>query len=123
MTFASYIRRERIVRMRKFLAGKLSLAQRWTGRPLAGKNCLQITTRFVSLPILLYFFLRSNTMNTPLKVKRNTWSIVEEKDFFLLCKEKAITDLLDKCVTSAGVAITIYILIVSITKCLNMIGS
>ena len=49
------------------------------------------------------FFLRSNTMSTPLKVKRNTWSIAEKKDFLLLCK-KAITDLLDKCVTSAGVS-------------------
>ena len=39
-----------------------------------------------------------------MKVKRNTWSIAEEKDFLLLCKEKAITDLLDKCVTSAGVS-------------------
>ena len=43
-------------------------------------------------------------MSTPLKVKRNTWSIAEEKDFLLLCKEKAITDLLDQCVTSAGVS-------------------
>ena len=60
-----------------------------------------ITTRF---RVLLYFFLRSNTMSTPLKVKRNTWSIAKEKDFLLLCKEKAITDLLDKCVTSAGVS-------------------
>ena len=106
MTFASYIRRERMVRMRLFLAGKLSLAPRWTGRPLSGKKCLQITTRFVSLPILLYFYLRSNIMSTPLlKVKKNqAWSIAEEKDFLLLCKEKAITDLLDKCVTSAGVS-------------------
>ena len=60
------------------------------------------TTRF---RFLLYFFLRSNTMSTPLKVKRNqAWSIAEEKDFLLFCKEKAITDLLDKCVTSAGVS-------------------
>ena len=44
-------------------------------------------------------------MSTPLKVKRNqAWSIAEEKDFLLLCKEKAITDLLDKCVTSACVS-------------------
>ena len=67
-----------------------------------GKIVYKLQRVFVSLPILLYFFLRSNTMSTPLKVKRNTWSIVEEKDF-LLCKEKAITDLLDKCLTSAGV--------------------
>ena len=44
------------------------------------------------------------SMSTPLKVKRNTWSIAEEKYFLLLCKEKAIIDLLDKCVTSAGVS-------------------
>ena len=59
---------------------------------------------FVSLPIQLYSFHRSNAMCTPLKVKRNTWSIAEEKDLLLLCKEKAITDLLDKCVISAGVS-------------------
>ena len=59
---------------------------------------------FPCLFVLLYFFLRSNTMSTSFKVKRNTWSIAEEKDFLLLCKEKAITDLLDKCVTSAGVS-------------------
>ena len=68
MTLASYIRRERIIRMRQFLAGKLSLAPRWTGRLLAGKNCLQITTRFRFL-VYSAFFLRSNTMSTPLKVK------------------------------------------------------
>ena len=42
-------------------------------------------------------------MSSLLKAKRKTWSIAEEKDFLLLCKEKAIADLLDKCVTSAGV--------------------
>ena len=40
-------------------------------------------------------------MKSPLKAKRNSWSIAEEKDFLLLCKEKAIADLPDKCVTSA----------------------
>ena len=58
----------------------------------------------VFLSILLYFFLRSITMSSPLKAKRNSWSIAEEKDFLLLCKEKAIADLLYKCVTSAGVS-------------------
>ena len=35
--------------------GKFSLAQRWTGRLLAGKSCLQITTRFrfLGLPSIL----------------------------------------------------------------------
>ena len=68
-----------------------------------GKIVYKLQRVFVSLSILLYFFLRSNTMSIPLKVKRNTLSIAEEKDFLLLCKEKAITDLLDKCVTSACV--------------------
>ena len=78
--------------------GKLSLAPRRTGRLLAGKSCLQIQHVFVFLSILLYFFLRSTTTSSPLKAKRNTWSIAEEKDILLLCKEKAIADLLDKCV-------------------------
>ena len=69
-----------------------------------GEKLFTNTTRFVFLSILLYFFLRSVTMSSPLKAKRNTWSIVEEKDFLLLCKEKAIADLLDKCVTSAAVS-------------------
>ena len=89
--------------MRKFLAGKLSLTLRWNGRPLAGKNCLQITTRFrfVVYSALVFSSLK---YNKPLKVKRNTWSIAEEKVFLLLCMDKAITDLLDKCVSSAGVS-------------------
>jgi len=37
------------------LAGKLSLA-RWTGRPVAWKNCLQITTRFRFLAYSALFF-------------------------------------------------------------------
>ena len=28
---------------------------------------------------------------------RNTWSTAEKKDFLLLCKERAIADLEDKC--------------------------
>ena len=59
---------------------------------------------FPCLFCFILFFLRSNTMSSPLKVKRDTWSIAEEKDFLLLCKEKAIIDLLDKYVTSAGVS-------------------
>ena len=43
-------------------------------------------------------------MSSPLKAERNTWSVAEENDFLLLCKEKAIADLLDKCVTSADVS-------------------
>ena len=35
-------------------------------------------------------------MSTPTKAKRNTGSNAEEKDFVLLCKERAIADLLDK---------------------------
>ena len=63
-----------------------------------GEKLFTKTTRFVFLSILLYFFLRSVTTSSPLKAKRNTWSIAEEKDILLLCKEKAIADLLHKCV-------------------------
>ena len=31
-------------------------------------------------------------MGTPTKAKRKTWSTAEEKDFVLLCKERAIVD-------------------------------
>ena len=96
MTFASSIRRERIVRMPLLRGG---LAGHWRG-----KIVYRLQRVLVSLSILLYVFLRSNTTSTPLKVKRNTWSIAEEKYFLLLCKEKAIIDLLDKYVTSAGVS-------------------
>ena len=34
-------------------------------------------------------------MNTPTKAKRSTWYTAEEKDFLLLCKERAIVDLLE----------------------------
>ena len=69
-----------------------------------GEKLFTNTTRFRFLVYFALFFLRSITMSSPLKVKRNTWSIAEEKYFLLLCKEKAIADLLDKCVTSAGVS-------------------
>ena len=62
------------------------------------------TTRFRFLVYFALFFFRSITKSSPLKAKRNTWSIAEEKDFLLLCKEKAIAGFLDKCVTSAGVS-------------------
>ena len=42
-------------------------------------------------------------MRRPTKGKKNVWSRAEEKGFLLLCKEKQIADLLNKCVTSAGV--------------------
>ena len=100
MTFAlaSYIRRERIV------AGKLSLAPRWTGRPLAGKNCLQITTRFRVLVYSALFFSLVKYNEHFVKGKKKHLVHCRGKDFLLLCKEKAIIDLLDKCVTSAGVS-------------------
>ena len=47
-------------------------------------------------------------MSSSLKAERNTWSIAEEKDFLLLCKEKVIAGLLDKCGTSAGVSRPFY---------------
>ena len=34
-------------------------------------------------------------MSTLTKAKRNTWSTAEENDFLLLCKERAIADLLE----------------------------
>ena len=83
MTFASYIRRERIARI---LLPRGGLAGHWRGEIV-----YKLQRVFVSLSILLYVFLRSNTMSMPFKVKRNTWSIAEEKYFLLLCKEKAIT--------------------------------
>jgi len=43
----------------------------------------------------LYLFLRSSIMSTPTKAKRSTWYTAEEKDSLLLCKERAIADLLD----------------------------
>ena len=43
----------------------------------------------------LYLFLRSSKMSTPTKAKKNTWSTAEDNDFLLLCKERAIADLLE----------------------------
>ena len=67
-----------------------------------GEKLFTNTTCFRFLVYFPFFFLSSITMSSPLKAKRNTWSIAEEKDFLLLCKEKAIADLLGECVTSAG---------------------
>ena len=47
-------------------------------------------------------------MRRPKKGKKNVWSSAEEEDFLLLCKEKQIADLLDKCVTSAGVSRSLF---------------
>ena len=47
-------------------------------------------------------------MSRPTKEKKNVWSSAEEKDFLLLCKEKQIADLLNKCVTSAGVRRSLF---------------
>ncbi|XP_068686700.1 uncharacterized protein [Montipora foliosa] len=38
---------------------------------------------------------------TPTK-QRNSWTLVEEKEFLILCREWAIAEQLDNCVTSAG---------------------
>ena len=73
-----------------------------------GEKSFTNTTRFHFLVYFALFFSSLNynelASSLPLKAKRNTWFIAEEKDFLLLCKEKAIADLLDKCVTSAGVS-------------------
>ena len=68
-----------------------------------GENLFTNTTRFRFLVYCALFFSSLNYNELAVKGKRNTWSIAEEKDFLLLCKEKAIADLLDKFVTSAGV--------------------
>ena len=63
------------------------------------------TTRFRFLVYFALFFSSLKHNELAVKGKRNTWSIAEEtEDFLLLCKEKAIADLLDKCLTSAGVS-------------------
>ena len=52
--------------------------------------------------LFCFIFSSVNYNEHAVKGKKNTWSLAEEKDFWLLCEEKAIADLLDKCVTSAG---------------------
>ena len=47
-------------------------------------------------------------MSSPTKGKKNVWSSAEEKDFLLLYKEKQIADLLNTCVTSAGVSRSLF---------------
>ena len=41
---------------------------------------------------------------TPTK-QRNFWTLVEEKEFLILCRKLAIAEQLDNCVTSAGVKV------------------
>ena len=101
MTFASYIRRERVVRMRYF-GGKIFAcpAVDWqaTGREKLFTNYKAFSFPWVakySKTFKLYLFLRSSKMSTPTKGKRNTWSTAEENDFLLLCKERAIADHLE----------------------------
>ena len=55
-----------------------------------------------SFPCLFFSSLKYNDHSVKGKEKH----LVHRggKDFLLLCKEKAITDLLDKCVTSVGVS-------------------
>ena len=93
MTFTSYKMQMHSTHALIF-GGKIIACPTVDWQATQGKIVYKLQRIIVSLSILLYFFLCSNTMSTPLKVKRNTWSIVEEKDFLLLCKEKAITNLL-----------------------------
>ena len=74
-----------------------------------GKNGLQIATRFrfPELPTT-DLFLRSSQYEEADKEKEKVCSSDEEKDFLLLCKEKQIADLLDKCDTSAGVSRSLF---------------
>ena len=80
------------------LSGKIIACPAADWQATGGEKLFTNTTRFRFLVYFALFFLSSITMSSPLKAKRNTWSIAEEKDILLLCKEKAIADLLDKCV-------------------------
>ena len=62
------------------------------------------TTRFRFLVCFALFFALLNYNELAVKGKKKNLSIAEKKDFLLLCEEKSIADLLDKCVTSAGVS-------------------
>ena len=88
------------------MAGKLSLAPRWTGRPVAGENCLQITTRFRFLVYSALFnsSLKYNERAVIKGIKKPGLVHRGGRDFVLVSEEKVRTDLLDKCVTSAGVS-------------------
>ena len=107
MTFASTSRHKKRTHSTHALmfGGKIIACSAADVQATGGEELFTNTTRFRFLAYsALFFFLRSNTMSTPLKVKRKTWPIADGKDFLLLCKEKAITDLLDKCMTSVGVS-------------------
>ena len=41
---------------------------------------------------------------TPTK-QRNSWTLVEEKEFLILCRELAIAEQLDNCVTSTSLSV------------------
>ena len=83
MVLASKIRRELQMRMRK------------SDRSQLCKMASQCGSQSVSQC--------SKTPATPV-AKRNTWTTTEEKEFLLICKERAIADELDNCVTGAGVS-------------------
>ena len=100
MTFASYIGRERIdYACINFWQENFHLIAPWqTGR----ENLFTYYNAFsfpwvviYSKTFKLYLFLRSSIMSTPTKAKQQMWSTTEEKDFLLLCKERAIGDLLE----------------------------
>ena len=100
MTFASYIKTRTHSTHALIFGGKIIACPAADWQATGGeKLCFRFRVYFA-----LFFFVRSVTMSSPLNATRNTWSIAEKKDFLLLCKEKAIADLLDKCVTSAGVS-------------------
>ena len=77
----------------------------WVWGSVSRVLCVRGSPATICVHFLVYsalFFLWSITVSMPLKAKRNTRSLAEEKDFWLLCKEKAIADLRDKCVTSGA---------------------
>ena len=107
MSFLSYIRREYIVRMRWGLAGTISRAR----RGLAGKKLFTNCNAFSFPWVANYWSVSSIELiwaDRQRDRKKNVWSSAEEKDFLLLYKEKQIADLLDKCVTSAGVSRSLF---------------
>ena len=99
MTVASYIKTRTHSTHALIFGGKIIACPPADWQATGGEKLFTNTTRFRFLVYFALFFLRSITMSSPLKAKRNTCS-----NSLLLCKEKAIADILDKCVTSAGVS-------------------
>ena len=68
-----------------------------------GEKLFTNTTRFRFLVYFALFFFSLNYNELAVKGKKKHL-VHRGKDFLLLCKGKATADLLDKCLTSAGVS-------------------